>query len=370
MINYLSIKQAADDIWRPVTKDEADVLQRIRRSNDALTKYINSHKEDELDNANLPSYLEPGSENSYNPSLEVSYKDGDIYLGGNKLNVDTNPKDFWKGLTYENGKPVYRRNIENDKGELVEDYKTPSKKVKVDTLDPNGNVLHTENLLRTDNDRFKYVNKVTNKAFNILQKKYRKGVTPEEIRNKIDPNGLLTYNGVPFGGIKSTLDGIDELPLIKLRANKQYADKLKNKQAADQLWDNGEIYTRPFHFGASHWDIRPSERDAIQLAAISDPTERRAAIEQLVHNSIDRLQRERAKNMKNKMGFTVAGAYLGGPVGAIVGHSIDKNRVPSKRVLDKREKKYNDLMRDRYPEDRVKYQAAVEAAVARLRADK
>lgn len=140
------------------------------------------------------------------------------------------------------------------------------------------------------------------------------------------------------------------------------------KQASEQLWDNGEIYTRPFHFGASHWDIKPSERDAKQLAAISDPTERRAAIEQLVHNSIDRLQRERAKNMKNKVGFTVAGAYIGGPVGAIVGHSIDKNRVPSKRVLDKREAKYNKLMRDRYPEDRLKYQAAVEAAVARLRA--
>ena len=142
------------------------------------------------------------------------------------------------------------------------------------------------------------------------------------------------------------------------------------KQAADQLWDNGEIYTRPFHLGASHWDIRPSERDAKQLAAISDPTERRAAIEQLVHNSIDRLQRERAKNMKNKVGFTVAGAYLGGPVGAIVGHSIDKNRVPSKRVLDKREAKYNKLMKDRYPEDKLKYQAAVEAAVTRLRAGK
>ena len=139
------------------------------------------------------------------------------------------------------------------------------------------------------------------------------------------------------------------------------------KQAADQLWDNGEIYTRPFHFGASHWDIRPSERDAKQIANINDPTERRAAIEQLVHNSIDRLQRERANNMKNKIGFTLAGAYVGGPVGAIVGHSIDKNRVPSKRVLNKREAKYNELMKDRYPEDRVKYQAAVEAAVDRLR---
>lgn len=142
------------------------------------------------------------------------------------------------------------------------------------------------------------------------------------------------------------------------------------KQAADQLWDNGEIYTRPFHFGASHWDIRPSERDAKQIANINDPTERRAAIEQLVHNSIDRLQRERANRMKGRIGATVGGYMLFGPVGGVAGYAIDKNRAPSKRVLNKREAKYNELMKDRYPEDRVKYQAAVEAAVARLRAGK
>lgn len=139
------------------------------------------------------------------------------------------------------------------------------------------------------------------------------------------------------------------------------------KQAADQLWDNGEIYTRPFHFGASHWDIKPSERDAKQLAAISDPTERRAAIEQLVHNSIDRLQRERASGMKGRIGGTITGAVLFGPVGGLAGYAWDKTRKPSKRILEKREKKYNELMKDRYPEDKLKYQAAVEAAVERLR---
>ena len=139
------------------------------------------------------------------------------------------------------------------------------------------------------------------------------------------------------------------------------------KQAADQLWDNGEIYTRPFHFGASHWDIKPSERDAKQLAAISDPTERRAAIKQLVHNSIDKLQRERANGMKGRIGGTITGAVLFGPVGGLAGYAWDKTRKPSKRILEKREKKYNELMKDRYPEDKLKYQAAVEAAVERLR---
>jgi len=237
MINWLNIKQAADDLWSPVTPEEADVLQRVRRSNDALRKYLENFKEGELYNAHTPSYLEPEDEEAYNPSFELSYDNGDIYMGGNKLKVDKNPKDYWKGLSYENGNPVYKRSVKNDKGEYVEDSRTPSIDIKIDTLDPNGNVIHSGGL--SDHKKWKYVSKVTSKAFDILQKRYRKGLTQKDNIKNIDPNGLLTYNGVPFGGIKGTNEGIDELNLINLRAGKQYMDKHKVKQAADyNTWYN------------------------------------------------------------------------------------------------------------------------------------